>query len=81
MAEGSQRNSLLAFLASKMSASPENVATEALGYILKHSKRAREVLRHVATEAGVTAAGDLGYHTQAVDEAGNRRDLASIRQG
>ncbi len=69
---GSQ--TLLAHL-SRLSSQPENLATEALGFILKQSQVARQALLQGIERAGVTLPSDLAFQTQVSAEAGDRPDL------
>ena len=61
----------LAFRAPK----PENVATEALCFILGRSAAVREALLAVASDAGVELPADLHFQTQVTGEEGERPDL------
>jgi len=73
--------SLLAFLAARIAPSAENVATEALGFLLRRSEVAREVLAQLAKDAGAIVPIDAKYRTQATDEKGNRPDLVGEVDG
>jgi hypothetical protein len=70
--------SILAHLALSLNPHPENIATEALGYILKRSVDAREALLAFLTQAGIHIEGPLTFRTQAVGTSGDRPDLVAI---
>ncbi len=67
--------SVLSFLATRFSAHPENIATEALNYILDRSEAAREALTRVATTFGLTGLSELAFKTQVSDATGARPDI------
>lgn len=61
---------------------PENVATEALAYILRKSERARAALGQYFVSMGAAATPDLDYQTQAaVDEEGTPDLVGHDAQG
>ena len=62
--------SLLAHLASRLTARTETLATEALGYILSQSQAARDVLRETANAAGL----DVGEITRVQTEVGGEKN-------
>lgn len=58
-----------------MSSHPENVATEALGYILRRPA-AQQAAAALFRDAGLPDQDELTFQTQAHDEVGGRPDLA-----
>jgi hypothetical protein len=70
--------SVLAHLALTFSAHPENIAIEALGYILRRSVDAQEALLGFLRQAGIHIEGPLAFRTQAVGPSGERPDLVAI---
>jgi len=71
-------DTVLAHLTVRLSAHPENVATEALGYILQRSPAARKVMAEVAQGLGVGGGDNLQYLTQAPITPEARPDLAGL---
>jgi len=59
---------LLDYLASRFYLQPENIATEALGYILRTSKPAREALGAFIGQIGPALRAELRFETQARSE-------------
>jgi hypothetical protein len=76
----STRQSVLAHLALRLAPHPENVATEALSYILQQSGAARDALRTCASTLGFHDAVDLHFSTQVSHESGARPDIAGKEQ-
>ena len=70
--------SVLAHLALRFSTQPENIATEALGYILRRSFEAREALLGFLKQAEVHIEGPLTFRTQVVGSSGDRPDLVGM---
>ena len=59
-------NTLFGYLSTKFSSSPENLATEALTYILGHSPQvARRLVNQVNAFYGVNLPEQLSFYTQA----------------
>lgn len=77
------RTSLFGHLALQFTASPENLATEALNYILSRSRVARRALiQFMAETSGLDLGDDLAFQTQAVDDDDAIPDLVGFdRQG
>jgi hypothetical protein len=71
-------DTLVGFLAVKLGTHPENVATEALNYILRSVDARRGFLRLVANSNGI-APESLRFRTQASDEDGARPDIVGER--
>lgn len=67
--------SLFAHLALQFGSQPENLATEALGYVLQHSETARAAVRDLVRGLGSTIDDDLTYATQSSGEDLARPDL------
>jgi hypothetical protein len=57
-------NTLLGYLATQLASHPENLATEALGYILRGSSMAREGLCELLAHSGMHFPSDLTYLNQ-----------------
>ncbi|NUO49317.1 MAG: hypothetical protein HOV80_10720, partial [Polyangiaceae bacterium] len=70
--------SLFGHLAVQFGSHPENLATEALGYILAASASARRGFMASLGDAGAGASGALRFVTQHSDEEAGRPDLAGI---
>ncbi|MFS2324591.1 hypothetical protein U2P60_04085 [Brucella sp. H1_1004] len=66
---------LFAHLATRFSQSPENIAIEALGFVLQKSAAARAAFTAVASAGGFALPEDLSFATQAVAEDDGRPDL------
>lgn len=66
---------LFAHLATRFAPSPENIAIEALGFILQRSAAARAAFTGIAGAGGLTLPGDLSFATQAVAEDDGRPDI------
>ncbi|WP_437595669.1 hypothetical protein WMF28_24140 [Sorangium sp. So ce590] len=68
---GAMNETLFAHLATKFGPHPENLATEALGYILRRSLPAREAVRDLLGKVGAVAPSSLIYQNQVAggDEA------------
>ncbi len=71
-------DSLLGHIAVSLSAHPENIGTEALGYILRKSPGAQEGLRSLFALAGIPLATGLAFRNQASGQTGERPDLVAI---
>lgn len=67
--------SVLAFLATRFATSPENLATEALNFILATSASARRAMLDLCRQLGCVDAVDLAFSTQATNDDGARPDL------
>ena len=70
------RSTLLAHVALKLGVHPENIAVEALGYILSSSAPAVRALEDVLRTGGADVGRLSKVRTQASDEEGTRPDLA-----
>lgn len=66
---------LFAHLATRFAPSPENIAIEALGFILKRSPAARRAFTGVAEAGGLDLPHDLAFGTQAVADDDGRPDI------
>lgn len=68
-------SSVLAFLASRFATHPENLATEALNFILAASPSARAALLDLCRQLGHQSRDDLSFTTQRANDCGSRPDL------
>lgn len=68
-------SSVLAFLATRFSTHPENLATEALNFILARSSNARHALLDICRRLGHEGQEDLEFTAQVTNDAGARPDL------
>lgn len=68
-------SSVLAFLATRFATHPENLATEALNFILTSSTSARHALLDLCRQIGHQGTDDLTFTTQRSNEDGSRPDL------
>lgn len=66
---------LVSFLTSKLASHPENIATEALGFVLRQSADARRSLVQLLAEVSFPVPDDVHYRTQVADESGARPDI------
>ncbi|MEP9374413.1 hypothetical protein [Mesorhizobium sp. KR1-2] len=66
---------LFAHLATRFAPSPENIAIEALGFILSRSPAARVAFRALAGAGGVAMPADLSFATQAAADDQARPDI------
>ena len=66
---------VLSHLALKLSTHPENLATEALGYVLSSSPGAQSALAKLVQQLGFFPSSKLSYKTQKSNEDGKRPDL------
>ncbi|WP_438013774.1 hypothetical protein WMF18_22880 [Sorangium sp. So ce315] len=69
---------LFAHLATRFGPHPENLATEALGYILRRSLPARDALRDLLREVGVIVPSSLIYRNQVAGGDGAQPDLVGF---
>jgi hypothetical protein len=67
--------SVLAFLATRFATSPENLATEALNFILASSASARRAMLDLCRQLGCEEAVDLSFTTQRTNANGSRPDF------
>jgi hypothetical protein len=67
--------SVLAFLATRFATHPENLATEALNFVLANSPSARRAMLEVCRQLGHRGTDDLTFTTQQSNEDGSRPDL------
>lgn len=65
-------------LASRFSTSPENLATEALAFILNRSATMREAFRRLVGQTGIELPKLARFRSQAGDEQGNIPDLIGL---
>ena len=68
-------SSVLAFLATKFATHPENLATEALNFIITTSPHARQALLDLCRQLGHHGTDDLAFSTQSANDDGSRPDL------
>src|SRR5271167_3705246 len=73
--------SLFGHLALKFGSQPENLATEALGYVLGKSPCARRGFLASIGEGVTVTAGDFRFVTQHATEDQGRPDLAGLDEG
>lgn len=71
--------SLFGHLVGRFARHPENLATEALHYILTNSLPAREAFLQVGNTLGVSLSPDLYFRTQAAADDGAISDLVGRR--
>ena len=69
---------VLSHLALKLSTHPENLATEALGYILSSSPEARSALATIVQLIGFVPSSNIIYKTQRSMKNGTRPDLIGV---
>jgi hypothetical protein len=70
--------SLFAHLALKIGSSPENLATEALGYVLRVSSGARAGVASLLRDLGYPQADEFRWETQVGGDDGSRPDLVGF---
>jgi hypothetical protein len=70
--------SLFAHMAMRFSAHPENLATEALHYLLGRSQVAKRALCQYLAQAGSVLPADLTFRTQVYDEDAGIPDLVAL---
>ena len=70
-----ENNSLFGHLASRFSAHPENLSTEALNYILTRSTIARKTFLKFLDQVGIELPEDLSFRTQMAEDEGAIPDL------
>lgn len=68
-------DTVLSHLALRFAEHPENLATEALGFILGRSHEARTALAALARQIGFDCPNDLVYQAQVSGDSGARPDL------
>jgi hypothetical protein len=73
--------SLFGHLAWRFGPQPENLATEALNFILDRSPTARRALIKVSSRAGVELPHDLAFRTQVAGVDGSAPDLGGFDEG
>jgi hypothetical protein len=71
-------NSLFGHLAYRFASHPENLATEALAYILGHSSTASGALVRYFNQFGLSLKGDFAFKTQATGDDGAIPDLVGV---
>jgi hypothetical protein len=69
---------LFGHLASRFSAHPENLATEAVAFIVNRSPEMREALRRLAGRTGIELPPIATFRSQAGDGQGNIPDLVGV---
>jgi hypothetical protein len=67
--------SVLAFLAIRFATHPENLATEALNFVLVNSPSARRAMLELCRQLGHSGTDDLTFTTQQSNEDGSRPDM------
>lgn len=73
--QGTILETLFAHLATRFAPSPENIAIEALSFILQRSPAARSAFSSIAGAGGLELPADLSFATQAVAEDDGRPDI------
>lgn len=71
-------HSVLSFLATRFTTQPENIATEALCFILSRSEASRRALTGLSQHLGAKITGELTFRTQVSAESGARPDLIGV---
>lgn len=71
-------DTVLSYLALKFASHPENLATEALGFILRASPVATETFSELAREMGLKHEGALTYSVQSAIGSEGRPDLSGV---
>ena len=71
-------NTLLSSLAMRLSAHPENIATESLLYILKEHPASRDALATLLEHSGLPKFADLTYRSQVYGDQGEIPDLVGF---
>lgn len=69
---------VLSHLAARFAAHPENIATEALGFLLRSSQVLQAALGRFLGDLGLSNSETLEYRTQATNADGTRPDLVGI---
>jgi hypothetical protein len=69
---------LFGHLAARFSTHPENLATEALVFIVNRSPAMREVLRRLVGRTGIELPSLARFRSQASDDQGNIPDLVGL---
>lgn len=72
-----KNKSLLGSLVSSLSSSPENIATEALCFILRNSNHAKNFFLHYLNKFSIEVTGDIHFQTQLHDD-GKIPDLVGL---
>ena len=72
---------VLSHLALKLATHPENIATEALGFILRTSAEARSAMASLVRQLGFDCPEGVNYQTQASNDDGSRPDLVGVTFG
>jgi len=75
-----RQESLFGHLVGRFSAQPENIATEALRYVLMRSAAARRSVHSMARQMGVIIPADLTYRTQVTSEETGIYDLVGFAE-
>ncbi len=73
-----QNDSLFGHLASRLSSHPENIATEALNYVLNRSTVARRAFAQYAAQSGADMPETLHFRTQEAGGDGAIPDLVGL---
>ncbi|MDA7910037.1 hypothetical protein N9B44_00040 [bacterium] len=73
-----QNKSVFGEIALRLSSHPENIATEALLYLLNQYPSARDTLRRFVKQAGVHLDEGMQFRTQATSEDGSIPDLVGV---
>ncbi len=72
------KDTLFGHLATRFGTHPENLATEALGYILRRSSHAREALCAMLAQVGVAAPASLTFRNQVAGDDDAQPDLVGL---
>src|SRR6516162_3813955 len=73
-----EQGQLFGYLVSRFSTHPENLATEALAFIVNRSATMREELRNLFERTGIELPPLARFQSQAGDEQGNIPDLIGL---
>lgn len=71
-------DTLFGHLATQFAPSPENIAIEALGFILSRSHAARRAFTGLAEAGGLSLPADLSFGTQAASDDAARPDIEGV---
>lgn len=76
-----QNKSVFGEIASRLSSHPENIATEALLYLLQQYPSARDTFRRFVEQSGVILDDTMSFRTQATSDDGSIPDLVGVDSG
>lgn len=71
-------STLFGHLAIRFATHPENLATEAMGYVLRESSVARDALQALLAHSGMPITGALSYQNQLVGEDQGQPDIVGM---